>query len=87
VTLVCYRRRRRGFLPEEDLPWTRSVRHELQDLYLRSLEAYTAAALSLGATELVTAETSGPGVDNRGAIPGIRISTAHAGANRSRQLR
>ena len=50
---------RRGFLPQEDLPWARSVRHELQDLYLRSLEAYTAAALSLGATELATAERAG----------------------------
>jgi len=43
----------------EDLPWTRSVRHEMQDLYLRSLEAYTATALSLGATELATAERAG----------------------------
>lgn len=47
---------RRGFLPEEDLPWVAPVRRELQDLYLRSLETYTAAALNLGGTELATAE-------------------------------
>lgn len=47
---------RRGFLPEEDLPWVRPVRHELNDLYLRSLEAYATAALHLGRTELATAE-------------------------------
>ena len=47
---------RRGFLPEEDLPWVLPVRRELQELYLRSLETYTAAALNLGGTELATAE-------------------------------
>jgi DNA-binding SARP family transcriptional activator len=47
---------RRGFLPEEELPWVTTVRRELQELYLRSLEAYTAAALNLGGTELATAE-------------------------------
>ncbi|MDQ2750562.1 MAG: DNA-binding protein [Actinomycetota bacterium] len=47
---------RRGFLPDEDLPWARPVRRELQDLYLRSLETYTTAALNLGNTELATAE-------------------------------
>lgn len=47
---------RRGFLPEEDLHWVVPVRRELQDLYLRSLETYTAAAINLGDTELATAE-------------------------------
>ncbi len=47
---------RRGFLPEEDLPWVTPVRRELEDIYLRSLETYTAAALGLGGTELATAE-------------------------------
>jgi DNA-binding SARP family transcriptional activator len=47
---------RRGLLPDEDLPWIRPIRRELQDLYLRSLEAYTMAALNLGETELATAE-------------------------------
>ena len=32
------------------------VRRELEDIYLRSLETYTAAALHLGGTELATAE-------------------------------
>jgi DNA-binding SARP family transcriptional activator len=47
---------RRGFLPEEELPWVLPVRRELEDIYLRSLETYTAAALNLGGTELATAE-------------------------------
>ena len=47
---------RRGLLPEEDLPWVVLVRRELQELYLRSLETYAAAALNLGDTELATAE-------------------------------
>jgi DNA-binding SARP family transcriptional activator len=50
---------RRGFLPEEDLPWVTPVRRELEDIYLRSLETYTAAALALGGTELATAERAG----------------------------
>jgi SARP family transcriptional regulator, regulator of embCAB operon len=47
---------RRGFLPEEELPWVMPVRRELEDIYLRSLETYTAAALNLGGAELATAE-------------------------------
>jgi len=47
---------RRGFLPEEELPWVVPVRRELADIYLRSLETYSAAALGLGDTELATAE-------------------------------
>ncbi|MCW2856801.1 MAG: putative DNA-binding protein [Marmoricola sp.] len=47
---------RRGFFAEEDLPWVMPVRRELEDIYLRSLETYTAAALNLGGTELATAE-------------------------------
>jgi DNA-binding SARP family transcriptional activator len=35
------------------------VRRELEDLYLRSLETYTGAALNLGDTELATAERAG----------------------------
>lgn len=78
---------RRGFLPEEDLPWTHAVRGELQDLYLRSLETYTAAALGLGATELATAERAGRELTAVAPLPRIRIPTADAGADRSRQLR
>lgn len=47
---------RRGFLPDEDLSWAAPVRRELEDIYLRSLETYAAAALNLGGTELATAE-------------------------------
>ncbi|PZS36960.1 MAG: DNA-binding protein [Pseudonocardiales bacterium] len=50
---------RRGLLPEEDLHWIVAIRRELQSLYLRSLETYTAAALHLGDTELATAERAG----------------------------
>jgi DNA-binding SARP family transcriptional activator len=50
---------RRGFLAEEDLHWIVAIRRELQDLYLRSLETYAAAALELGDTELATAERAG----------------------------
>jgi DNA-binding SARP family transcriptional activator len=51
---------RRGFLPEEeDLPGILPIRRELHDIYLRSLETYTGAALNLGATELATAERAG----------------------------
>lgn len=50
---------RRGFLPEEELRWVMPVRRELEDIYLRSLEAYAGAALHLGGTELATAERAG----------------------------
>jgi DNA-binding SARP family transcriptional activator len=49
---------RRGFLPGHDLPWISEVRTELDRLHARALEAYAAAALRLGGTELATAERS-----------------------------
>ena len=49
----------RGFLPGEDAPWIDEVRHELTELRLRALEAYAAAALGLGGTELVAAVRAG----------------------------
>jgi DNA-binding SARP family transcriptional activator len=50
---------RRGFLPDEQAPWTEDVRNELDDLHLRALEAYGTACLDLGGTELPAAERSG----------------------------
>lgn len=47
---------RRGFLEDEDLDWVTPVRRELEETYVRSLEAYASAALHLGGTELATAE-------------------------------
>jgi DNA-binding SARP family transcriptional activator len=50
---------RRGFLPGEDRSWIDQVRHELDGLRLRSLEAYADASLRLGGTEYATAERAG----------------------------
>ncbi|HKE64406.1 MAG TPA: BTAD domain-containing putative transcriptional regulator [Micromonosporaceae bacterium] len=47
---------RRGFLAGEDRPWIDEVRAELQTMRERALEAYAAAAVRLGGTELATAE-------------------------------
>jgi DNA-binding SARP family transcriptional activator len=47
---------RRGFLPEEDVAWATPVRRELEDMYVRALETYAAAALHVGGAELPTAE-------------------------------
>jgi SARP family transcriptional regulator, regulator of embCAB operon len=49
---------RRGFLPDEDADWIRNTRHELDALYLRSLECYSQACLGVGGTELAGAERS-----------------------------
>ncbi len=50
---------RRGFLPGEDAIWIDQVRHRLEDLHLRSLEAYASAGLGLGGTELAAAREAG----------------------------
>ena len=47
---------RRGFLPDEEAAWAVPVRHELEDMYVRSLETYAAAALHVAGAELPTAE-------------------------------
>ena len=43
---------RRGFLPGEDAIWIDQVRRHLDELHVRALEAYAAAGLGLGGTEL-----------------------------------
>jgi SARP family transcriptional regulator, regulator of embCAB operon len=49
----------RGFLPGEDAPWIDDVRNQLDELRLRALESYAAAALGLGGTELAAAVRAG----------------------------
>jgi len=49
---------RRGFLPGDDLPWISEVRHQLDSLHVRALEAYAESSLNLAGAELATAERS-----------------------------
>jgi DNA-binding SARP family transcriptional activator len=50
---------RRGFLPDEAGAWAEGIRGELEVMQQRALEAYATAALSVGRTELPTAERAG----------------------------
>jgi len=45
----------RVFLPDDDTEWIEERRDRLRDIRLRALEAYTAAALGTGGTELTAA--------------------------------
>ncbi|MEY9964026.1 pentatricopeptide repeat protein [Streptacidiphilus sp. MAP12-16] len=49
----------REFLPGEDAPWVDDQRHQLADVRVRALEAYAAAALGTGGTELPAAVRAG----------------------------
>jgi len=49
----------RGFLPGQDAAWVDQARRRLEDLHLRALETYGAAALGLGGTELAAARRAG----------------------------
>jgi len=49
----------RDFLPGEDAPWIDEQRRVLAEIRLRALEAYTAAALGTGGTELPAAVRAG----------------------------
>jgi SARP family transcriptional regulator, regulator of embCAB operon len=49
----------RSFLPGEDAPWIDEVRHQLEVLHLRALEAYAATELGIGGTELAGAVRAG----------------------------
>ena len=46
----------RGFLPGEDAPWISERRRALEDMELRALECYAAAALGIGSGEIPGAE-------------------------------
>jgi DNA-binding SARP family transcriptional activator len=47
------------FLPGEDASWIDEVRHQLEVLHLRALEAYAATELGIGGTELAGAVRAG----------------------------
>jgi SARP family transcriptional regulator, regulator of embCAB operon len=49
----------RDFLPGEDAPWIDEQRRQLAEIRLRALEAYAAAALGTGGTELPAAVRAG----------------------------
>jgi len=49
----------RDFLPGEEAPWIDEFRRQLELLRIRALEAYAAAALGLGGTELAGAVRAG----------------------------
>jgi len=49
----------REFLPGEDAPWIDEQRGQLAEVRLRALEAYAAAALGIGGTELPAAVRAG----------------------------
>lgn len=49
----------REFLPGEDAPWIAEQRQHLADIRVRALEAYAAAALGIGGTELPAAVRAG----------------------------
>jgi len=49
----------RDFLAGEDAPWIDQVRNELTALRLRALEAYAAAGLGIGGTELAASVRAG----------------------------
>jgi DNA-binding transcriptional activator of the SARP family len=46
----------RGFMPGCDAPWTAPIRHNLEDLLVRSCECVAASSLGLGGAEIATAE-------------------------------
>lgn len=58
-SLVALFTAEREFLPGEDLPWVNDQRVQLADVRLRALEAYAAAALGTGGTELPAAVRAG----------------------------
>ena len=50
---------RRGFLPGEEGDWIDEVRRHLDTVHVRALEAYGAAGLGLGGTEVAAAREAG----------------------------
>jgi SARP family transcriptional regulator, regulator of embCAB operon len=47
---------RRGFLPNQDLPWADEHRRRLQEIRCSAMECYAAVALGVGGTELAPGE-------------------------------
>lgn len=55
-SLVAMFTARRGFLPNEDLPWADEFRQRLADIHAAALECYAAVALGVGGSELAPGE-------------------------------
>jgi DNA-binding SARP family transcriptional activator len=55
-SLVAMFTARRGFLPNEDLPWAEEFRARLAEIHVASLECYAAVALGVGGSELAPGE-------------------------------
>jgi DNA-binding SARP family transcriptional activator len=55
-SLVAMFTARRGFLPNEDLPWAGEFRQRLTEIHVASLECYAAVALGVGGSELAPGE-------------------------------
>jgi DNA-binding SARP family transcriptional activator len=49
---------RRGFLPNDDLPWADEFRRRLVEIRVAALECYSAVALGVGGSELAPGERS-----------------------------
>jgi SARP family transcriptional regulator, regulator of embCAB operon len=57
-SLVAMFTARRGFLPNEDLPWAQEFRARLTEIHVAALECYSAVALGVGGSELAPGERS-----------------------------
>ena len=57
-SLIAMFTARRGFLPNEDLPWAEEYRQRLGEIHISALECYAAVALGVGGSELAPGERS-----------------------------
>jgi SARP family transcriptional regulator, regulator of embCAB operon len=55
-SLIAMFTARRGFLPNEDLPWADEHRQRLAEIHICALECYAAVALGVGGSELAPGE-------------------------------
>jgi SARP family transcriptional regulator, regulator of embCAB operon len=55
-SLIAMFTARRGFLPNEDLPWADGHRERLGEIHICALECYAAVALGVGGSELAPGE-------------------------------
>jgi SARP family transcriptional regulator, regulator of embCAB operon len=55
-SLIAMFTARRGFLPNEDLPWADEYRQRLAEVHVCALECYAAVALGIGGSELAPGE-------------------------------
>ncbi len=57
-SLIAMFTARRGFLPNEDVPWATEYRQRLTEIHVAALESYAAVALGVGGSELAPGERS-----------------------------